>query len=145
MIEYDAEGYKGGVTEINNPKGTIGIAKFGRICGVFFIFAGLGGSFQAQGAVNTLFCLIGLPIFGISLIVSGTFMIRLKQWARYLFIVQMCIIGAKGIWVIIELTPQSHFSVPELFGFSLVLIPVFLLPMFCVYYLTRPKVKEQFK
>jgi len=131
--------------EATESKGIITIAKFGRICGIFFIPLGIGGLFQAQGVVSSLLCLIGLPFIGISLIVSGTFMIRFKQWARYLFIAQMYLMGIMGIWIMIEGMPKSHFSISELFSFSLMFIPLFLLPTGSIYYLTRPKVKERFK
>jgi len=123
------------------------IAKIGRIFGVLLILLFLIGfmaSLHSKGNVHFLY-LLGLLFFAISFLVSGTFMLKLKQWARYLFIIQMCLIVARGIWITIEWVSHSHFSFAELFDFSPAFITHILFPAGCIYYLTRPKVKEQFK
>jgi len=115
------------------------IAKTWRICGIFFIFCGVGGSLQAKGVVGSLLYLIGLPFLGISLIVSGTFMMKLRQWARKLFTFQMCLIIGCVIWGVIR---YCIFSWVDVVCFSVTFLPV---PMYSIYYITRPKVREQFK
>lgn len=132
----------------NKPSKSIRIiAKTGRIFGVLIILLFLIFFIvwlHAKENVDFLY-LLGLLFFAISFVVSGTFMLKLKQWARYLFIFQMCLIVTRGIWITIEWVPHSHFSFAELFDFSPAFITHILLPLYFIYYLTRPKVKEQFK
>jgi hypothetical protein len=60
----------------SNPKAIITIAKFARICGIFLIPLGLGGSFQVSGALPSLIYLAGFVLLGIGLIIWGTLVIR---------------------------------------------------------------------
>jgi hypothetical protein len=128
------------------------IAKTSRICGILitlmYLFVFIGGLSSKQN-VDFLY-ILGILLVGISLVISGTFMIKLKQWARYLFIFQMCLIGAKGCWIITEWitkerVPCSQISFEDLISVSPVFVIFFLFPVGCIYYLTRPEVKEQFK
>ena len=129
-------------------KRPIGVTVFGIIGMVFYAFIFLlaaFGSFLGNASLSdSVFAFISL-LFGISLVISGIFIIMLRRWARILFIFQMCLIGTlAGLWLIIAIiTKQIDNSL--IFFLTFVIFFLFLLPICCIYYLTRPKVKEQFK
>ncbi len=129
-----------GMKDKNIPKGISVIAIGGPIFGFFLMAGGLGASFGVTGVLPSLLCLAAYFSFGISLIISGTFLMKLREWARRLLVFQSFLIASYGLWAIIRAFVFS------LLGDFLLFSLMFLLPsLWCIYYLTRPKVKEQFE
>ena len=85
-------------------------------------------------------------IYGLVIIISAIFIAKLKNWARILFIVLMP--GSMIFWLKTVLY-GFYYSIIGNFTGSIVifilLIWKVIIPALCIYYLTRPAVKEQFK
>ena len=132
--------------EDSRPKSINIIGAAGIIMGILIIAAGFGGSFQVTGILRSLLCLIGIVSFGISLIVSSSFVIGLREWARKLFSIQMVLVMGCGTWevtqVFVRASKSTHFWWSDFLGFGITFL---LIPMHLIYCLTRPKVKAQFK
>ncbi len=119
--------------ENDRPKSINVIGVAGIIYGVLIITAGFGGLFQSGRILHPLLYCIVLVAFGISLILSSSYVIGLRKWARKLSVAQMdFLILCGGYYWWTGFRPWSFF---------LLVMPAAL----CLYYLTRPKVKALFK
>ncbi len=96
-------------------------------------------------------------VVGISILYSGIFILKLKNWARILFIINLILCGINEIYFILVIHHQaadssinsiSYFLSP--FGWPLIIpfLPYkavhIILPIIIIY-LVLPKVKRQFK
>ena len=131
---------KGNEMEKKRP---VGVTFYSVISMVFyglgFLAFALGGLLQAKSIWELLLVLF-LFVCSISIMISGIFIIQLKNWARILFLLQMgliCMIGLLSFRR--ELFTGSIGN--DFWFFSLLTI----LPASAIFYLTRYKVKEQFK
>jgi glucose dehydrogenase len=109
--------------ETNRPKGINIIARGGRIVGFFALIGGIGGTLQNSIYFYEFF-------LGVALMISSSFMLKSKNWARNLFIFLMFPIMGFGVWKVVQ---GAHFSWVNFAGFSLTFLPV---PLYCIYYLT---------
>ncbi len=83
-------------------------------------------------------------IFAISLGVSSIALAPLAEWARKLFVKLMYIVVIYRLWLISN--QMSHPNISRGYGGGIVYkLCMFILPIASIYYLTRSKVKEQFK
>lgn len=83
-------------------------------------------------------------IYALGVIVSAVFILKLKNLARIIFIVLLIYTLITQLWI-----EYSIYSSNRAHGFSYGIHPITLfiimVPVLCICYLTRPKVKEQFK
>jgi len=105
-------------------------------------------SLLALPSMNLRFLIIPISI-AIGFGVSGIFIFKLKNWARILFMFQMmywAILGLKGVraFYILDLSEMVKAdNYPESWLGWLIF---FIFPASAsIYFLTRPKVKEEFK
>ncbi|MFH0854756.1 MAG: hypothetical protein V1891_04695 [bacterium] len=96
-------------------------------------------------------------IVGISILFSGIFILKLKNWARILFIINLILCGINEIYFILVIHHRAadssinsivYFLLP--FGWPLIIpfLPhkaVFIILPIIIIYLVLPKVKHQFK
>ena len=86
-------------------------------------------------------------IIAISFFISGIFILRLKNWARILFMIQMVyyvFVGLRGVTYILSIEKIFKGHISQMSWLAWLLL-FFLPSVSSIYYLTRPKVKEQFK
>ena len=142
LIKQFSAFLKGGAMENKNLIGIKIVGIVGVIMGVIELTMFLGALF-----VNALFSAALVLMYGLSIIISAIFILKLKNWARIVFIV--LILGSMIFWL------QGEYAICAsniAHGFSVSILEIFvflivkgIIPALCIYYLTRPKVKEQFK
>lgn len=116
-------------------KRSVGVTIFG-IFAIMFSFAYLT-EIQRLSKVIDLKIVV---IMGISFLVFGIFILKLKNWARILF---LFVIGGQSlIYVSWGFAHGANKGFLEYFVMLIVAVFLFLVSL---YYFTRPKVKEQFK
>lgn len=121
--------------ENERPKSINIIGILGIVYGVFIIAAGITGSFERGRILHPVLYCVALVSFGISMIVSGSYVMRLKKWARNLLLFQMeflIVYGGWYWWTGTGYRPWSSY---------LLVIPA----MFGVYFFTRSKTKAHFQ
>jgi len=114
------------------------------LSGIFLLAIGISGTLIFEGYVY-IFGRLGHLVFGIIFVATGIGLRKFKNWARVLCLIQMVIIMCVGANIMI--IDFIDFVYKHLFKVNFLIAPFLfiLIPSLLINYLTRPKVKEQFK
>lgn len=123
-------------------KRSVGITMVGIISialGSLWAFIGLAMVVGMKGTTMSIFFASLLMFFyPMSLAISGSFILKLKDWARKLFCLLMILMGIGSVYFLWDIASRWKYINP--FPIIFLISAIFLFSFFI-----RPKVKEQFK